>query len=50
MGSDREDSVKKDVGVVRKAKEYYLEKGEYVVPARKAKRIRRAIARQANRR
>jgi hypothetical protein len=42
--------MKKEPGVVKKAKEYYLRKGEYVINARKAKRIRRAIARRTNRR
>jgi hypothetical protein len=42
--------MKKRVGIVSKAKEYYLKRGEYVVTARKAKRIQRAIARQTNRR
>lgn len=40
--------MKKDLGVVDKAKEYYLKKGEYVIPAREVKKIRRA-ARKARR-
>lgn len=40
----------KKIGVVDKAKEYFLKRGEEVIPARKAKKIRRALARKTNRR
>lgn len=42
--------MKKGVGIVDKARRYYLKKGEYVVNARQAKRIRRAISRKNTRR
>ena len=49
MVGNTEKIMKKKAGVVDKAKEYYLERGEYVVPARKAKRIRREISRKTRR-
>jgi hypothetical protein len=42
--------MKKDVGIVDKAKTYFLKKGEYVIPAREAKKIRRAVSRRTKRR
>jgi hypothetical protein len=39
----------KKIGVVGKAQEFFLRKGEVVIPARKAKRIRRAATRAARR-
>lgn len=40
----------KKIGVVDKAKEYYLKRGEYVIPARQAKKIRRTASRKTSRR
>lgn len=39
-------AVDKKIGVVGKSKEYFLKRGEYVIPARKAKRIRREMTRK----
>lgn len=47
MAGDRKQTVK-NIGVVDRAKEYYLKKGEYVIPARVAKKIRR-VARKTRR-
>lgn len=41
--------MKKDIGTVDKAKDYYLKKGEVVIPAREAKKIKRAISRRTRR-
>lgn len=39
----------KKLGVIPKAGKYYLEKGEHVIPARKAKRILKNRSRNVSR-